>query len=121
VRRRLFAISLVALAVLVGAVLGRAATATNTVPNGLVGQGSQAATPYAITAISYSLDVNNPSNVAQVSFTISPTTARVVKARLKNTGAWYACTNTAGSVTCATTSTAITAVTANNLTVVATQ
>jgi hypothetical protein len=121
VRGRLFPIVLVILAVLAGALLGRAATAANTVPAGRLGQGSQATTAYTISSISYTLDVNNPRNVAQVAFTVSPATARVVTARLNNAGSWYTCTNTAGSVTCATTSPAIAATSANNLTIVATQ
>jgi hypothetical protein len=118
VRGRLFPIALVVLAVLAGAMLGRAATAANTVPTGRLGQGSQATAAYAISGISYSLDVNDPRNVAQVAFTIIPSTARVVTARLNNAGTWYACTNTGGSVTCAT---AIAATSATTLTVVATQ
>ena len=120
-RKRFFPIALVVLAVLAGAMLGRAATAANTVPTGRLGQGSQATAAYTISGVSYSLDVNNPRNVAQVAFTVSPSSARVVTARLNNAGSWYTCTNTAGSVTCATTSPAIGATSANNLTVVATQ
>src|SRR5260221_7994737 len=120
-RGRLLPIVLVVLAVLAGAMLGRAATAANTVPTGRLGQGSQATAAYTISAISYSLDVTNPRNVAQVAFTVSPSTARVVTARLNNAGSWYACTNTAGSITCATTAPAIAATSATNLTVVATQ
>jgi hypothetical protein len=74
---------------------------------------------YAISSVSYTLDVNNPQNVAQVTFTISPSTPRVVKARLSNAGSWFTCSNSAGSVTCVTTGVAATS--ANNLTVVATQ
>jgi hypothetical protein len=121
VRGRLLLIALVVLAVLTGAMLGRAATASNSVPTGLLGQGSQATAAYAITGVSYSLDPSNPRNVAQVAFTVSPSTARVVKARLNNAGSWYSCTNTGGSVSCATTSPAIAATSATNLTVVATQ
>jgi hypothetical protein len=112
---------LVLLAVLAGALLGQVATASNTVPAGRVGQGSQATSAYAISSISYTLDVNNPRDVAQVSFTISPATARVVNARLFNAGSWYTCTNSSGSVTCATTAPVLAATSANNLTVVATQ
>jgi hypothetical protein len=121
VRGRLLPIALVLLAVLTGSMLGRAATASSTVPTGLLGQGSQATAAYTISGVSYSLDVNNPRYVAQVAFTVSPSTARVVKARLDNAGSWYTCTNTGGSVSCATTSPAIAATSANNLTVVATQ
>jgi hypothetical protein len=120
-RRRLFFLALVLLAVLVGALLGRAATAANTVPTGLAGQGSQATSAYSISGVSYTLDANNPRDVGQVSFTISPATARVVEARLYSAGSWYACTNSSGSVTCATTSTVAPATSANSLTVVATQ
>ena len=117
-RGRVVSVLLVVLAVLVGAMLGRAATAANTVPTGHAGQGSAATSPYTISGISYTLDVNNPQNVGTVSFTISPSTARVVKARLFNTGSWYSCTNSSGSVTCATSAPATSS---NNLTVVATQ
>jgi hypothetical protein len=121
VRGRFVPIALVLLALLTGSMLGRAATAANTVPAGQLGQGSQATAAYTISGISYSLDVTNPRNVAQVAFTVSPSTARVVKARLNNAGSWYTCTNTGGSVSCATTSPAIAATSATNLTVVATQ
>jgi hypothetical protein len=114
-------IALVLSAVLVGALLGRAATAANTVPAGLVGQGSSTTAQYAISGISYTLDVNDPRNVAQVAFTVSPNNPRIVKARLYNAGSWYTCSNSAGTVTCATTSPAVAATSANNLTVVATQ
>ena len=117
-RRHLFALCLLVLAVLGGAVIGRAATNSNSVPDGRLGQGSQATSPYAITAITYALDPNNPRNVASVSFTINPSNPRVVKARLSNGGTWYTCSNVAGSVTCAT---AVLATSADNLTVVATQ
>lgn len=120
-RSRFSLIALVLLAVLVGALLGQVATASNTVPTGLVGQGSHVTSAYAISSVSYTLDVNNPQNVAQVSFTISPSTPRVVTARLFNAGSWYTCSNSSGSVTCATTAPAVAATSANNLTVVATQ
>lgn len=120
-RGRLVPLALLLLTVLVGAVIGRVATAANTVPAGLAGQGSQATSAYAISGVSYTLDVNNPQNVSQVTFTISPTNPRVVKARLFNAGSWYTCSNSSGTVTCATTSPAVPATSANNLTVVATQ
>jgi hypothetical protein len=120
VRRRLLSAVLVALALLAGAALGRAATAANSVPAGLVGQGSQAVTPYSISNVAYSLDVNDPQNVAQVTFTISPSNPRVVKARLYNGGSWYSCSNAGGTVTCSTGS-AVAATSAKQLTVVASQ
>ena len=119
--RRLVAAFLVLAALLGGVVAGKVATASNTVPAGKVGQGSSATSTYTISSIAYTLNANRPQNIDQVAFTISPTTARVVKARLFNAGSWYSCTNTSGSVTCATTSPQGSATTAANLTVVATQ
>jgi hypothetical protein len=101
--------------------VGRVATASNTVPAGTVGQGSSVTSTYAISSIVYTLNIDSPQNIDQVAFTISPTNARVVEARLFNAGSWYTCTNTSGSVTCATTSPQGSASTAVNLTVVATQ
>ena len=118
---RALAGSLVLAALLAGAAAGRVSTASNTVPAGTVGQGSSVTSTYAISAIAYTLNINSPQNIDQIAFTISPTTARVVKARLYDAGPWYACTNTSGSVTCATTSPQGSATTAANLTVVATQ
>jgi len=69
---------------------------------------------------SYTLNAANPQNVDQVAFTIAPTTG-TVKVQVVSGGSWYACTNTAGSVTCATTSPQATAATVNQLTVVAAQ
>lgn len=120
-RRRLLLLALVLAAVLVGAALGRVATAANTVPTSLAGQGSTATSAYTISSVVYTLNVSNPRYVSQVAFTISPTNPRVVKARLYNAGSWYACTNTSGSVVCATTSPLLAATSAVNLTVVATQ
>ena len=108
-------------ALLVGAIAGKAATTSNTVPTGTVGQGSAAASPYTVSSVSYTLNANSPQSIDQVAFTISPATPRVVKAQLFGGGPWYSCTNTAGSVTCATTSPQGSASTASNLLVVATQ
>ena len=101
---RALAASLVLTGLLGGAVVGRVATAASMVPAGTLGQGSSVTSTYAISSIAYTLNADNPQNIDQVAFTISPTTARVVTARLYNTGPWYACTNTSGTVTCATTS-----------------
>lgn len=119
--RRGIAAAIVIAALCAGAIAGKIATAANTVPTGTVGQGSSTTARYAISGVSYTLDVNNPQDVSQVAFTISPTNPRVVKARLFNAGSWYTCSNSSGAVTCATTSPAVPATSANNLTVVATQ
>ena len=119
--RRFVAAGLVFGALLVGAIAGRAATASNTVPAGTVGQGSAATSPYTISGVGYTLNASSPQSIDQVAFTISPTTARVVSAQLVSGGSWYSCTNTSGSVTCATTSPQANVSTANTLTVVASQ
>ena len=119
--RRFATAGLVTVALLVGGVAGKAATASNTIPVGTVGQGSAAATPYTVSAVAYTLNINSPQSIDQVAFTISPTSPRVVKAQLFSGGPWYSCTNSSGSVTCATTSPQGSASTAANLLVVATQ
>ena len=119
--RRLVAAAFVLAALLAGAVVGSVATASNSLPAGTLGQGSSVTSAYAISSIAYTLNVDSPQNIDQVAFTISPATARVVKAQLYDAGPWYSCSNSSGSVTCATTSPQESASTAANLTVVATQ
>ena len=119
--RRFVAIGLLMGALLVGGVLGKVATASNTVPAGTVGQGSAATSPYTISGVGYTLNASSPQLIDQVAFTISPTTARVVEAQLVSGSSWYSCTNTSGSVTCATTAPQANVSTANTLTVVASQ
>jgi len=104
-RARWQALGIVLTGLLAGAVIGRVATASTSVPNETLGYGTAASVAaYAISGVSYTLDANSPQNIDQVAFTISPTTARVVQAQLATGGSWYSCTNTSGSVTCATTS-----------------
>jgi hypothetical protein len=106
----------------VGAVMaGNAFTASNTVPNGAVGQGANTISGYTITSVSYTPNGSNPGNIDSVSFTISPTTASTVNVQLVSGGSWYTCTNTSGSVSCPTTSPQATASAANSLNVVAGQ
>jgi hypothetical protein len=95
-------------------------TAANTVPASSAGSGSGAISGYTVSNVAYTLNSSNPQNVDQVAFTISPTTG-TVKVQVVSGGSWYACTNTAGSVTCATTSPQATAAAVNQLTVVAAQ
>ena len=95
--------------------------ATNTVPSSAVGSGSGTISGYTVSSIAYTLNATTPTNLDQVAFTISPTTASTVKVQLASAGSWYSCTNTAGSVTCNTTSPQATAAAATQLTVVATQ
>ena len=111
-------------ALLVAAALGSGAyayTASNTVPNGTVGDGTGTISGYTVSAVSYTLNATNPQNLDQVAFTISPAAAATVKVKLASGGSWYSCTNTSGSVTCATTSPQATAAGATQLEVVASQ
>ena len=96
-------------------------TASNTVPGSTAGQGATAISGYTATSVAYGLNATTPSNVDSVSFTLAPITAGTVKVQLVTAGSWYACSNTAGSVTCATTSPQATVSAANNLTVLAVQ
>src|SRR5579864_8168388 len=77
---------------------GYAFTASNTVPNATLGQGSNTISGYTVSSVAYNLDGTTPSNVDSVAFTISPTTATSVKVQLAAAGTWYSCVNTAGSV-----------------------
>jgi hypothetical protein len=111
-------------AALLASVAGSSAFAfanSNTVPASSAGSGSGTISGYSATNVSYTLDASNPQNIDAVTFTISPTTTATVKVQLSSGGAWYSCSDTAGSVSCATTSPQATAAAATQLTVVAAQ
>ncbi len=95
-------------------------TASNTVPATQAGQGTGTVSGFAITSVAYTLNAATPTNIDAVTFTISPSSATTVKAQLVAAGTWYSCTNTTGSVSCATTSPQMTVATAATLNVVAT-
>jgi hypothetical protein len=122
-RKRLGRRAIIAIAGLVAilSVSGYAYTATNTVPNESLGQGTNVISGYTVTSVAYNLNATNPSNLDSVSFTIAPTTATSVKIQLAAAGTWYSCTNTAGAVSCTTTSPQATAAAATALNVVASQ
>ena len=114
----------IVLAVALAAAIGigtYAFTAANTVPGTTAGAGSGAISGYTITSVAYGLNATTPTNLDQVTFTISPAAATTVKIQLAAAGNWYSCTNAAGSVTCNTTSPQATVAAATQLTVVATQ
>lgn len=117
-RRRLLVVSI--LAVCLGAGV-YAYAATNVVPAGTAGAGSNTISGYTITSVAYGLNATTPTNLDQVTFTIAPAAASTVKVQLAAAGSWYTCTNTAGSVTCNTTSPQATVAAATQLTVVASQ
>lgn len=100
---------------------GSAFTASNTVPDASLGQGANTISGYTISSVNYTPNGSNPSNIDSVSFTISPSAAGTVEIQLVSGGAWYTCSNSSGSVTCATTSPQATAGAANSLNVVAGQ
>ncbi len=102
-------------------VAGSALTASNTVPNASLGQGANVISGYTVSSVTYTPNGSNPGNIDSVSFTISPTTASSVEIQLVSGGSWYTCTNSSGSVSCATTSPQATAGAANSLNVVAGQ
>lgn len=113
---------ILAIACAIGAVVaGNAFTASNTVPNATLGAGANTISGYTLTSISYIPDGSNPGNIDSVTFTISPATASSVSVQLVTGGAWYSCSNSSGSVSCATTSPQATASAANSLDVVASQ
>jgi hypothetical protein len=96
-------------------------TAANNVPASNAGSGTGAISGYAVSSLSYTLNANDTRNVDSVSFSISPTNAQTVTAQLAASSSWYACTNSSGSVSCATTSPQATAVGSTQLTVNAAQ
>jgi hypothetical protein len=107
--------------VVVLSVSGYAFTASNTVPNASLGQGSNTISGYTVSSVAYNLNAGTPTNLDSVTFTIAPTTATSVKIQLAAAGTWYTCTNTTGSVSCATTAPQATAALATALNVVASQ
>lgn len=96
--------------------------ATNTVPASNAGDGQAAISGYTVTNVHYTLDTTSPSNVTQVSFTLSPAlpVGGATRISLNGGSTWLAagaCTGTS-NVTC----TATVAVSAlSNLRVVAAQ
>ena len=117
-RRRLIVVAVLAIGIASGVY---AYAATNTVPNSSAGSGSGTISGYTVTSVAYGLNATTPTNLDQVAFSIAPTTTSTLKVQLAAAGAWYTCTNTAGSATCNTTIPQATAVAATQLTVVAAQ
>ena len=117
-RRRLIVVAVLAIGLASGVY---AYAATNTVPNSSAGSGSGTISGYTVTSVAYTLNATTPTNLDQVAFSIAPTTTSTLKVQLAAAGAWYTCTNAAGSATCNTTTPQATAVAATQLTVVAAQ
>jgi hypothetical protein len=113
-------LAVIAFAAALAAPAAYAFTASNTVPGTTAGVGSGTISGYTASAVTYALNATTPTDLDSVSFTISPTVG-VVKVRLSPAGAWYACLNSAGSVSCTTTSPQATVDAISELTVVAAQ
>jgi hypothetical protein len=91
------------------------------VPNETLGQGANTISGYTVSSVVYNLNATNPANIDSVAFTIVPAAATNVKIQLASGGSWYSCTNTTGSVSCATISPLATVAAATALNVVAAQ
>jgi hypothetical protein len=117
-RRRPIVVAVLAIGIASGVY---AYAATNTVPTSSAGAGSATISGYTVTNVAYTLNATTPTNLDQVAFSIAPTTTSTLKVQLAAAGAWYSCTNTAGSATCNTTTPQATASAATQLTVVAAQ
>ncbi len=99
--------------------------AANVVPDSHAGDGQGTVSGYTVSAINYTLDSTNPSNISQLSFTIKPTDATAnppATVRVKLGSSWLAsgaCTVSTTTVTCTGLTVAVTGVT--SLQVVAAQ
>jgi hypothetical protein len=117
-KRRALVLALV-IAVVAG-VATYAFTASNTLPSSTsAGSGAANISGYTVSGVAYALNSTTPTNIDSVTFSISPASATTVKAQIVSSGSWYPCTNSGGSVTCATTSPQATVNSANQLTVIA--
>jgi hypothetical protein len=117
---RALKISLIVIVTLAIAGAASALAAANTVPASHAGDGANTVAGYTVSAIHYTLNAATPTNVDQISFTLSvaPVAGSSIRVRLYDAGPWYTCTNAGTAVTCNTTSPQATASTAANLTVV---
>src|SRR5512143_3851422 len=117
---RALKISLIIIVTLAIAGAASALAAANTVPASHAGDGAGAIAGYTVSAIHYTLNNTTPTNIDQVSFTLSvaPVAGSTIRARLYDLGSWYSCTNVGANVTCNTTSPQATVASATNLTVV---
>jgi hypothetical protein len=97
-RRRTVVVVLLAIA---AAIAAYGFTATNTVPGSNAGDGSGVISGYTVSSIAYQLNSTDPSKIDGVTFSISPAAATQVRVQLVSSGgAWFTCSNAAGSVTC---------------------
>jgi hypothetical protein len=115
-KRKFLTLAMIA-AALTLAYTAYALTASNTVPATTAGDGTGSVSGFTATSVGYTLNGTTPTNVDAVTFTIAPTTTSTVKAKMNST--WYSCTNSSGSVSCATTSPQLTLSAITSLEVIA--
>lgn len=92
---------------------------SNTVPASKAGDGAGAISGYAVSGVSYTLNLTNPQNIDAVAFTLD-SAASEVKVRLAPAGPWFSCSG-GPSVTCDTSASPPAVASATELTVVAVQ
>lgn len=97
-RRRLAAVSLVALGVAASAY---AFTASNTVPASSAGIGSGTISGYTVSGVAYTLNASDPSRIAAVAFTLDAAATQVQAKVVSSSATYQACTVSGGTnVTC---------------------
>ena len=93
-------LALVAVAVLALS-LHTAFAASNTVPTSRAGLGQRAVSGFDVTAITWTLDAGDPSQVSTVRFRVTPAPARVYAQFPPSSLAWRTCTLVGANATCA--------------------
>ena len=88
--------------ILIFAVSAYASAATNTVANSKAGDGSGSVSGFDITAIDYSLDPADPTDIDQVVFTLdtAPVNGPVYIQLNSVAGTWFSCTVAGTTATC---------------------
>ena len=101
-RTRHFAVVLL---VLIFAASAYAFAATNTVANSKAGDGTGTISGFDITAIDYTLDATNPTDIDQVVFTLdtAPVNGQIYIELNSVSGTWFQCTVAGTTATCDTT------------------
>jgi hypothetical protein len=77
-----------------------ALTATNTVPNERLGDGSGSVLAYTTSKQQLIPDLDNPLVIKQMKLTLSPGTASQVRVQINNQGAYYNCSALSTISTC---------------------
>lgn len=94
-------------------------TAANTVGNSKAGEGTSTVSGYTVSAVDYTLNATNPSNIDQIAFTMAPAPPASGQVRIKANTQVYTCTTAGATATCATTAPQQTVTALTSLTVIA--